>query len=102
MNVIHQILKNTDMVKNVNKNNALHAVLFEAVQLATMLDVSDKSLLAESVATLGRFIELNEPNIVYLGLNHLAAMIGPTLLDAIKAYQPQVVARLQHGRHLHP
>ena len=94
MNVIHQILKNTDMVKNVNKNNALHAVLFEAVQLATMLDVSDKSLLAESVATLGRFIELNEPNIVYLGLNHLAAMIGPDTLDAIKAYQPQVVARL--------
>ena len=81
MNVIHQILKNTDMVKNVNKNNALHAVLFEAVQLATMLDVSDKSLLAESVATLGRFIELNEPN-TYLGLNHLAAMIGPDTLDA--------------------
>jgi AP-2 complex subunit alpha len=94
MDVIHQILKGTDMVKNVNKNNALHAVLFEAVQLATMLDVSDKSLLAESVATLGRFIELNEPNIVYLGLNHLAAMIAPDTLDAIKAYQPQVVARL--------
>jgi AP-2 complex subunit alpha len=69
--VIHQILTGTDMVKNVNKNNALHAVLFEAVALATMLDLSDKTLLGESVATLGAFIQMKEPNIVYLGLEHL-------------------------------
>jgi AP-2 complex subunit alpha len=41
------------MVKNVNKNNALHAVLFEAVALATMLDLPDASLLSESCTTLG-------------------------------------------------
>ena len=37
----------------MNKNNALHAVLFEAVALATMLDLPDASLLSESCTTLG-------------------------------------------------
>jgi len=95
VDVIRQVLSTTDMVKNVNKNNALHAVLFEAVRLADALDLgADTSLLEEAVATLGRFIELNEPNIVYLGLNHLSQMIAPDTIEAIKAYQPQVVARL--------
>ena len=92
--VIHQILSGTNMVKNVNKNNALHAVLFEAVSLATMLDTPNKSLLSESVATLGNFIKMKEPNIVYLGLEHMTKMAGPDTLEAIRQYQSIVVAKL--------
>lgn len=92
--VIHQILTGTDAVKNVNKNNALHAVLFEAVALATMLDLSDMSLLRASVTTLGNFIQMKEPNIVYLGLEHLTKLAGSDTLDAIKQYQPHVVSKL--------
>ena len=33
MKVLHRILMGTDVVKNVNKNNAAHAVLFEALAL---------------------------------------------------------------------
>ena len=33
MQVLQRILMGTDVVKNVNKNNASHAVLFEALAL---------------------------------------------------------------------
>ena len=35
LKVLHRILMGTDVVKNVNKNNAAHAVLFEALALAS-------------------------------------------------------------------
>ena len=95
--VIHQILTGTNMVRNVNKNNALHSVLFEAVNLANMLDLEDRTLLTESIETLGSFVEMEEPNIVYLGLQYLTKMVAPDTLEAIKQYESLVVTRLHHG-----
>jgi AP-2 complex subunit alpha len=57
----------TDVVKNVNKNNASHAVLFEAIALVMHLD-ADKDLMSQCVALLGKFVAVREPNIRYLGL----------------------------------
>ena len=95
--VIHQIFTGTNMVRNVNKNNALHSVLFEAVNLANMLDLEDRTLLTESIETLGSFVEMEEPNIVYLGLQYLTKMVAPDTLEAIKQYESLVVTRLHHG-----
>ena len=36
MQVLQRILLHTDVVKNVNKNNASHAVLFEALALVRL------------------------------------------------------------------
>lgn len=36
MQVLQRILMGTDVVKNVNKNNASHAVLFEALALVSL------------------------------------------------------------------
>ena len=36
MQVLQRILMGTDVVKNVNKNNAAHAVLFEALALVSI------------------------------------------------------------------
>ncbi len=80
----------------MNKNNAAHAVLFEAVSLAAQLDLGeDVSLITHAVTALGGFIGENaEPNIAYLGLNHLTNLVAPDTLDAIKAYLPSVIPRL--------
>ena len=93
--VIHHVLTNTGAVKNVNKNNALHAVLFEAVNLVTNLDLPDqKSLLAESVAALGRFLDVNEPNIVYLGMSGLTRVCAPDTIKAVQSFKSKVVDKL--------
>ncbi|KAI3792826.1 hypothetical protein L2E82_06717 [Cichorium intybus] len=62
-----RILMGTDVVKNVNKNNASHAILFEALALVMHLE-SEKELMSQCVALLGKFIPVREPNIQYLGL----------------------------------
>jgi hypothetical protein len=36
------VLRNTEVAKNVNKNNAMHAILFEAVALVSRLDVEQE------------------------------------------------------------
>jgi AP-2 complex subunit alpha len=65
--VLQRILMGTDVVKNVNKNNASHAVLFEALSLVMHLD-AEKEMMSQCVALLGKFISVREPNIRYLGL----------------------------------
>ncbi len=95
IDVITQVFNSTTTVRNVNKNNALHAVLFEAVSLAAQLDLgNDTSLIEQSITALGAFITKSEPNIAYLGLNHLTNLVAPDTLDAIKAYIPEVIPRL--------
>lgn len=92
--MLYKILVETETVKNVNKNNALHAVLFEAVLLVTQLDLSRK-LLMQCCTILGRFITMREPNIRYLGLENMTGLATvPDMLDSIKKFQPQIVASL--------
>jgi AP-2 complex subunit alpha len=67
LQVLQRILMGTDVVKNVNKNNASHAVLFEALALVMHLD-AEKEMMSQCVALLGKFIAVREPNIRYLGL----------------------------------
>ena len=95
VDVISGILQGTVAVRNVNKNNALHAVLFEAVSLAAQLDLGeDAGLIERSIGVLGTFVTESEPNIAYLGLNHLTNLVAPDTLEAIKSYIPEVIPRL--------
>ena len=95
VDVVSGILQGTAAVRNVNKNNALHAVLFEAVSLAAQLDLGeDRGLIERSVGVLGGFITESEPNIAYLGLNHLTNLVAPDTLEAIQSYIPEVIPRL--------
>ena len=50
-----------ESVKNLNKNNALQAVLFEAVGLVILLE-RDRELVEQMAVQLGRFIAAKEPN----------------------------------------
>ena len=73
----------TEVAKNINKNNANHAIVFEAIALALALE-ADTDLLTASVGLLGKFISVREPNIKYLGLENMVRLAEvPAVNDAI-------------------
>nr|XP_043631643.1 AP-2 complex subunit alpha-2-like [Erigeron canadensis] len=93
--VLQRILMGTDVVKNVNKNNASHAVLFEALALVMHLD-AEKEMMSQCVALLGKFIAVREPNIRYLGLENMTRMLMVTdVQDIIKGHQAQIITSLK-------
>ncbi|KAI3461338.1 hypothetical protein Pfo_018001 [Paulownia fortunei] len=93
--VLQRILMGTDVVKNVNKNNASHAVLFEALALVMHLD-AEKEMMSQCVALLGKFIAVREPNIRYLGLENMTRMLMVTdMQDIIKRHQAQIITSLK-------
>lgn len=93
--VLQRILMGTDVVKNVNKNNASHAVLFEALALVMHLD-AEKEMMSQCVALLGKFISVREPNIRYLGLENMTRMLMVTdVQDIIKRHQAQIITSLK-------
>ncbi|KAI3450660.1 hypothetical protein Pfo_007325 [Paulownia fortunei] len=93
--VLQRILMGTDVVKNVNKNNASHAVLFEALALVMHLD-AEKEMMSQCVALLGKFIAVREPNIRYLGLENMTRMLMVTdVQDIIKRHQAQIITSLK-------
>ncbi|KAK1322643.1 AP-2 complex subunit alpha-1 [Acorus calamus] len=93
--VLQRILMGTDVVKNVNKNNASHAVLFEALALVMHLD-AEKEMMSQCVALLGKFIAVREPNIRYLGLENMTRMLLVTdVQDIIKRHQAQIIISLK-------
>ncbi|KAJ7981101.1 AP-2 complex subunit alpha [Quillaja saponaria] len=93
--VLQKILMGTDVVKNVNKNNASHAVLFEALALVMHLD-AEKEMMSQCAALLGKFIAVREPNIRYLGLENMTRMLMVTdVQDIIKRHQAQIITSLK-------
>lgn len=95
LEVLQRVLMGTDVVKNVNKNNAAHAVLFEALALVLHMDV-DRDLMTQCVALLGKFIAVREPNIRYLGLENMARLAAVADMNsAIKRHQAHIIASLK-------
>lgn len=81
--------------RNVQHNNAQHAVLFEAIGLAIHLDTSSP-LVGTAAVLLARFISSKETNVRYLGLDtmaHLAARADS--LEPIKKHQSTIILSLR-------
>ncbi|KAG6842206.1 hypothetical protein C0991_000176 [Blastosporella zonata] len=81
--------------RNVQHNNAQHAVLFEAIGLAIHLD-SASPLVGTAAVLLARFISSKETNVRYLGLDtmaHLAARADS--LEPIKRHQNTIILSLR-------
>eukprot|EP00897_Mesotaenium_endlicherianum_P000511 jgi/Mesen1/10460/ME000082S09968 len=94
--VLQRILMGTDVVKNVNKNNAAHAVLFEALALVMHHLDAEREMLAQCVVLLAKFISVREPNIRYLGLENMARMLQVAdVAETIKRHQAQIVSSLK-------
>ncbi|KAG6857566.1 hypothetical protein H0H87_000165 [Tephrocybe sp. NHM501043] len=98
--VLHQVLQtimnnSAEPTRNVQHNNAQHAVLFEAIGLAIHLD-SGSPLVGTAAILLARFISSKETNVRYLGLDtmaHLAARADS--LEPIKRHQNTIILSLR-------
>ncbi|KAK9803215.1 hypothetical protein WJX73_004463 [Symbiochloris irregularis] len=92
---LRRIITGTEVAKNINKNNAQHAIVFEAVALALAMEV-DEELLGSSVGLLGKFISVREPNIKYLGLENMVRLAEvPAVQDIITRHQKSISASLK-------
>ncbi|KAJ7225512.1 adaptin N terminal region-domain-containing protein [Mycena pura] len=95
-NVLQTIMNNSaEPSRNVQHNNAQHAVLFEAIGLAIHLD-TNSPLVGTAAVLLARFISSKETNVRYLGLDtmaHLAARADS--LEPIKKQQNIIILSLR-------
>lgn len=81
--------------RNVQHNNAQHAVLFEAIGLAIHLD-TNSPLVSTAAVLLARFISSKETNVRYLGLDTMAHLAARTdNLNAIKQHQRTIILSLR-------
>jgi AP-2 complex subunit alpha len=97
VSIVSKILTETDVSDSINKSNADHAVLFEAVNLIVTWGSSGPAQLREgAMKLLGKFISVREPNIRYLGLLTMAklAQLEGTA-DSIKKHQATVLVSLK-------
>lgn len=96
VDVIHRILGGSEAVKNVNKNNAVHAIVFEAVAVAIALDQPE--LMSQGVALLAKFLSVREPNLKYLALENMARLAEvPAVVDTVNRHQKTIIACLRDG-----
>jgi AP-2 complex subunit alpha len=100
LSVVNQVLQkimnnSSEPSRNVQHNNAQHAVLFEAIALAIHLDANSQ-LVSTAAVLLAQFISSKETNVRYLGLDtmaHLAARADS--LGPIKKHQGTIILSLR-------
>lgn len=95
-NVLQTIMNNSaEPSRNVQHNNAQHAILFEAISLAIHLD-SKSPLVGVAAVLLARFISSKETNVRYLGLDTMAHLAGRAdSLEPIKKHQKTIIMSLR-------
>jgi len=92
--ILRRTISSAPIDKNTNKNNALHAILFESISLMMHLNM-DSEVLSQCVTLLGKFVSIKEPNIRYLGLENMSRLsLVPEMMQTIKAHQEQIVVSL--------
>ncbi|KZT65139.1 Adaptor protein complex AP-2 alpha subunit [Daedalea quercina L-15889] len=94
--VLETIMNNcAEPSRNVQHNNAQHAILFEAISLAIHID-TNSPLVNTAAILLARFISSKETNVRYLGLDTMAQLAARTEnLDAIKKHQGTIILSLR-------
>jgi len=97
INVISKILTETDVSDSINKSNADHAILFEAVDLIVAWGTTAPVTLREgAMKLLGKFISVREPNIRYLGLSTMASLAQiEGSVEGAKNHQATVLVSLK-------
>lgn len=95
--VVSKILTETDVSDSINKSNADHAILFEAVSLIVVWGSAGPVHLRDgAMKLLGKFISVREPNIRYLGLMTMAKLAQlDGSAESIKKHQATVLVSLK-------
>jgi AP-2 complex subunit alpha len=85
----------SDSAKNVQHNNAINAVLFEAISLAIHHD-TQSPLVATAAGLLAKFIVSRETNVRYLGLDTMAHLAARAYsLEPLKKHQTTIILSLR-------
>ena len=93
--VLASILGKSETVKSVNKNNAVFAILFEAISLVMHLE-ANAELMGQAVNLLASYIAVKEPNIRYLALENMSRLsLIPEMMEAIRGHQGKIVESLK-------
>jgi AP-2 complex subunit alpha len=88
---IRNILSGNDPVKNPNKNNAVHAIVFEAA--ATAVSIDDEELMVLVVGLMVRFLAVRDANLRYLALENLGRLSQPRQIAlAIAKHRKTIIA----------
>ena len=97
INVVSKILMETDVSDSINKSNADHAILFEAVNLIVAWGTTCPVAMREgAMKLLGKFISVREPNIRYLGLMTMAKLAQiEGSVEGAKKHQATVLVSLK-------
>jgi len=97
VDVVMKILHDTDVSDSINKSNADHAILFEAVNLIVCWEHTGPTVLREgAMKLLGKFISVREPNIRYLGLMSMAKLAQiEGSGEGVKKHQATVLVSLK-------
>jgi AP-2 complex subunit alpha len=97
INVVSKILMETDVSDSINKSNADHAILFEAVNLIIAWGTTCPVTMGEgAMQLLGKFISVREPNIRYLGLMTMAKLAqSEGSVEGAKKHQATVLVSLK-------
>jgi len=76
--ILDTILTKTEVTQSVNKNNADHSILFEAVNVVIHYNIQGASRISglhkKTTELLAKFISVKEPNIRYLGLEMMSRL----------------------------
>lgn len=82
--VLNKIISKTEVTKSVNKNNADHGILFEAVNLIIHYrNTVNSELKNQAISLLGVFISVREPNIRYLALESISKFSNTPNAEAL-------------------
>ncbi|KAL7545333.1 hypothetical protein ACHAWF_008686 [Thalassiosira exigua] len=97
INVVSKILMETDVSDSINKSNADHAILFEAVNMIVAWGTTCPVAMREgAMKLLGKFISVREPNIRYLGLMTMAKLAQiEGSVEGAKKHQATVLVSLK-------
>lgn len=97
LSVVGKILTETDVSDSINKSNADHAILFEAVNLIVSWGSTGPTSLRDgAMRLLGKFIAVREPNIRYLGLMTMAKLAQlEGSAEGVKKHQATVLVSLK-------
>lgn len=91
---LKRILAGNEPIKNTNKNNAVHAIIFEAAALAVGL--GDAELLNMGLGLFARFLTVREANLRYLALENMGRLAqAPEVAEAVTRHQKTVITCLQ-------
>jgi hypothetical protein len=95
--VIAEIINRTVITQNLNKDNADHAILFEAINLVVSLARRGTPLhLEETCKLLGKFVAIRDPNFRYMGLEAMRKLaLLPEMVPTIRTHQTTILASLK-------